>query len=489
MNPATLLVRRGQVGSAEVDLRIESDRIVEIGARLRRSPGETELDARGAAVLPGFHDHHLHLRSLAAANRSVAVGPPQVHDLGGLSAALAAAAARVPAGAWVRAVGYHESVAGDLDRAVLDRIVTDRPVRVQHRTGVLWVCNSSALQLLGAEAESEPGIERDEQGRLTGRLWRMDGWLAARLEANAAGPGVIAQPHGVSDRAALGELSAAAIAVGVTGWTDATPGRTDSDARSLADAVATGIIRQRLHLMVSPSTGADAAAEVEEIPWVTAGPVKIMLDDRDLPSLDDLAALIARAHAARRPVAVHCVTRVQLLLTLSALEATGTAPGDRIEHGAVIPAAVLPHLAASDLIVVTQPNFVAERGDQYLSDVPPDEVPDLWRARSLVDAGVGVAAGSDAPFGSPDPWGAVRAATSRRTASGQVLGAGEAVDTSTALRWWWGSGRAPTRLRRIQPGEPADLVVLGAPLGAALAGDDPVPVAATLVGGAVVFPF
>ena len=71
----------------------------------------------------------------------------------------------------------------------------------------------------------------------------------------------------------------------------------------------------------------------------------------------------ASAHAAGRPVAVHCVTRVQLVLTLAALDAAGRLPGDRIEHGAVIPAESLPDLRG--LTVVTQPHFVAERGEQY----------------------------------------------------------------------------------------------------------------------------
>ena len=112
----------------------------------------------------------------------------------------------------------------------------------------------------------------------------------------------------------------------------------------------------------------------------------------------------------------------------------------------------------------------------------------MWRARSLVAAGVAVAAGTDAPFGSPDPWLAVRAATRRRTRQAGVVGAAEAVATPTALRWWGGTAPAPAAPRRLAPGEPADLVVLAAPLAEALSGDDPVPVVATIMAGEVVFP-
>ncbi len=479
---SVLVVRRARVGRVETDIRIEGDRIAEIGAGLRRTAGEQEIDARGGALLPGLHDHHLHLLASVAAAESIRVGPPEVRDEAGLRAALAAAAAAQPGPDWIRAVGYHQSVAGDLDRQTLDRIVADRPVRVQHRSGILWVCNSAALTALGAAREEAPGIERDGFGRPTGRLWRMDRWLAARL-----------RPGGERDPAGLTRLSAAAAAVGVTGWTDATPERSDRDTEALVEAVEAGRVHQRLHLMQPTGAGGGggepAALEAFEafgVAGITAGPVKILLDDPSLPALDDLATTIARAHDRRLPVAVHCVTRVQLLLTLAAIEVAGALPGDRIEHGAVIPTEALSTLAHLGLTVVTQPNFVAERGDEYLAEVPDPDQPDLWRGRSLVEAGVAVAAGTDAPFGSSDPWLAIRAAIRRQTGSGRVVGPDEAVAPATALAWWWGRGQAPPVPRRVEPGQPADLVVLAVPVAEALRGDGPVPVRATLIGGRVV---
>jgi predicted amidohydrolase YtcJ len=128
---------------------------------------------------------------------------------------------------------------------------------------------------------------------------------------------------------------------------------------------------------------------------------------------------------------------------------------------------------------------VTERGDQYLADLPASDLPDLWRGRSLADAGVALAAGTDAPFGSWDPWLAVRAAVRRRTATGHVLGLSEAVPPNTALRWWGGTPAMPGRPRRLRPGDPADLVVLSSPLAAAIADEQPVPVLATIIGGVV----
>jgi predicted amidohydrolase YtcJ len=477
-NSAGMLLRRGSVRGVLADIRIEGDRIVAIGHHLERHPGEPEIDADGGAILPGLHDHHLHLRAAAAAAASVPLGPPEVTSAAQFAAALRKAVDEAQ-GRWIRGVGYHDSVAGRLEKLAIDRIVPQCPVRIQHRSGSLWILNTTGLGIVGAEREKSAGIERDEHGRPTGRLWRMDGWLRSRLAT--AGPKLgDSQADG---SASLARLSAAALARGVTGWTDATPGRTEQDALDLAAAVEAGQIAQRLHLMAPADVSVQAVRNITAVAGVTIGPVKLLLDDWELPGIERLAGTIAVAHARQRPVAIHCVTPAQIVVATAALDLAGALAGDRIEHGALIPAALLPRLAALGVTVVTQPAFVYERGDQYLADVPPDEIADLWRARSLIEAGIPVAAGTDAPFGPADPWGGVRAAAQRTTASGRPLGRQEAVSPQAALRWWTGRAPAPTSYRTIAPGQPADIVVLGAPLAELLRGTGTVPVTATLVGG------
>jgi predicted amidohydrolase YtcJ len=215
--------------------------------------------------------------------------------------------------------------------------------------------------------------------------------------------------------------------------------------------------------------GAPLDAELPE--GLTAGPYKIVLADSGLPGLDELTDRIRAARDAHRAVAVHCVTREALVLLLAALDDAGHRPGDRVEHAALVPPELLGEFRRRGLRVVTQPGFLADRGDDYVRDVPAIDHPDLYRCRSLRDAGVPLAFSSDAPYGPLDPWTVMAAAVHRRTPGGARVGPAERLRPAEALDAYLAGpadpGGAP---RRIRPGARADLVLLDRPLAEALAG-------------------
>jgi predicted amidohydrolase YtcJ len=178
----------------------------------------------------------------------------------------------------------------------------------------------------------------------------------------------------------------------------------------------------------------------------------------------ELAGRISVAHEAGRAVAVHCVTLEALVLLLAALQDVGTRQGDRIEHGGIVPEMVIGDLVQRGVRVVTQPGFLADRGDDFLRDLPAGEHPDLYRCGSLLRAGARVALSSDAPYGPGNPWAVMAAAVSRRTASGLVAGAGERIAFGDALDAYLGAPEDPGGPpRRVRVGSPADLVVLRVP--------------------------
>ncbi|HEU4430863.1 MAG TPA: amidohydrolase family protein [Myxococcota bacterium] len=434
-----MLIRGCEIDGVPRDVRIAAGRIATIAPALAAAPGEPVREARRGALLPGLNDHHAHLFAAAAALRSVHCGPPHVRDAAALGAALAAAGGD----GWLRGVGYHESVAGPLDRRALDRFVPDRPARVQHRSGACWVLNGAAIAQLGLDAGVDAiGVERDAAGRATGRLFRLDAWLRERVPREA-----------VSLRA----LSQRLARCGVSGVTDA---GADNDASTLAAftaARARGELLQRVRVMGSEALP-EASGDVE------SAELKILLDERALPELSALRDRIARAHHARRAVAIHCVTRAELLFALAALGDAGTIPGDRLEHASVAPPETIPRIRELGLTVVTQPSFIAERGDQYASDVELADRPWLYRARAFLAAGVPLAAGSDAPYSEPDPWRAMRAACRRRSEGGRSLGSAEALTPEEALALFTSPLAEPwAPPPRLAPGAPADLCLLRAP--------------------------
>ncbi len=170
----------------------------------------------------------------------------------------------------------------------------------------------------------------------------------------------------------------------------------------------------------------------------------------------------------------------------AALAQAGARPGDRIEHAGITPDARLEQMVELGVQVVSQPHFIAERGDHYLRDVEPRERPLLYRLDAFARAGLVLAAGSDAPYGVADPWAAMRAAVSRRTESGAVIGQDEALTPEAALALYLADPLDLRRQRSMVVGAPADLCLLDRPWAQArdrLRAED---VAMTWIAGSVV---
>ncbi len=162
---------------------VKGGRFIAVGstAEMRALAGvNTEMvDAQHLTIVPGFNDSHNH----APGNEllyEVLVGNP--YDVESVSIAsiidkLRARAATTPADTWVEGYFYDDTKSAD-HRALtvhdLDRVSKDLPVVVIHRGGHTAFYNSKAFELAGVgKATADPPggtFDRDANGELTGRV-------------------------------------------------------------------------------------------------------------------------------------------------------------------------------------------------------------------------------------------------------------------------------------------------------------------------------
>lgn len=306
----------------------------------------------------------------------------------------------------------------------------------------MWFLNSCAIKDLLARAPAPGGLDI-----ATGRLFDEDDWLRRVLSGSPPD---------------LGALSRQLAACGVTGVTEISPSNDLATVHWLADQQRRGRLLQSCMVAGKPDLTAAVMPQ-----GLIPGPLKLHLHEAAFPDIDQTTALIAQAHEAQRIVAIHCVSAIELIFAMAVLDQAGVRTGDRIEHAGVADDGLVARCAQMGLHVVSQPHFIFERGEQYLAAVPAQDHPHLYRLGAFARAGVVLAAGSDAPYGSIDPWLGMRAAVKRKTATGIAMGADEALSPEDALRLYLKAPQDLSVTRQIVPGAAADLVLLDRPWQAA----------------------
>jgi predicted amidohydrolase YtcJ len=420
----------------------------------------------GRTVAPGFIDCHLHFMEGAAVATGLSV--VRCRTIGDLLADLRVTASKTPPGNWLRAFGCDESLMHERrgpTRAELDASVGRNPLRLRHQTLHASWLNSRAIAAFGLEA---PGfkppagawLDREPSGRLTGFVTGMDEWLSQRL------PRVTTAELEARTRTFSRDLAAG----GITAFTDATVRNGPDDLATLARLTASGAIGQRAAMMIGQGQ-ADSivtASKVADAGGIRVAGMKFMDVARWEPA--PLARRVARALSQSLDVAFHATEVEELEAALVAIELARRDVNPRIlestvcriEHGGLIPDGYPERIAALGVWVVTNPGFVHYRGPKYAAD--PGLAPYLYRARSLLDAGVQLAAGTDAPVTPGKPLTAIATAATRLSIDGDELGPAEKITIREGRDLFTLAAARLSRLNagEIAPGRLADLIVLAA---------------------------
>ncbi|MGE5225771.1 MAG: amidohydrolase [Planctomycetaceae bacterium] len=385
------------------------------------------VDLPGATIVPGFVDAHVHLTStgLSLSNRDVETATSREELL-----ALARGRAASDPEPVVLLQGFDETRWEDPAFPSLDDLdaISDRPLVLARADGHVAVANSAALTF--AQALEAEGCDRDGRGRPSGRVTREANRRVARwaaetrtehkieeLQLDAAGVAAargitcvheMAMPgeHGFRDLEVFlrhrAKLPVHGIAVVAT--------------MDVPRAVELGLRAIGGDLAADGSIGARTAALTE--PYLDGGGNGVTYFHED-----ELAGFFHDGHDAGLQVGMHAIGDRAIEHVLRAWERVYRtldsrerrhfrARRHRIEHFECATPEQVERAAVLGLAVSVQPAFDAAwgfPGGLYERAIGAERAFAMNPFRTMLERGLEVGAGSDAPVTPLDPWRAVSA--------------------------------------------------------------------------------
>lgn len=528
MNGATLAIVNANVWTGEAgNLRAEAvavrgDRIVAVGMRRDLDDLITAktrvVDARGAFVIPGFIDAHLHF--LMAGLRLSAVQLRDASTRDEFVRRIAEYAATVPHGSWITGGDWdHEWWGGELpERSWIDDVTPHHPVWISRLDGHMALANSAALALAGvtrATGDVVGGtIVRDISGEPTGILKDNAMELVQR---------VVAEPDTAMKRRALQAAMRYVAERGVTSVHNMAFVWEDLDLFRIAHQH--GELRTRIYAAVPLAQWERLADEVARNgrgdEWLRIGALKGFVDgslgshtaaffepfeDKHddcgllLDTPENLYRYAAAADRAGLHVCVHAIGDRAVNLQLGIFERIAAENGERdrrfrIEHAQHVRSEDIPRFGRNQIIASMQPYHLMDDGRWAERVVGRERARNAFPFRSLLDSGARLAFGSDWFVAPPTPLEGIYAAVTRRTADGkhpQGWTAAEKITAEEALVAYTRDAAYASFEEEIKgalaPGKLADIVMIDRDITAAT----PDEIAAsrvllTIVGGEVVF--
>lgn len=468
------------------------------------------VDLGGAFVLPGLVDAHLHLRGIGRAARQLRlVGT----DSPAAVAALVAAETDRDPGTWIRGRGWDQNdwVVKDFPTAaVLDAVAPEHPVWLTRVDGhAVWV-NTRAMELAGITKETPdpPGgrIIRDASGDAMGVF------VDAAIDLVA---GQLPEPTAAEIRADLQRGIALCQAAGLTGGHDMGVGPTVLAQLSALEAEGALGMRVSAYLAdgddliarIGTPPDRDGLLQVPGVKLFADGALgsrgaALKADYDDAPGTrgllqktpHELATTAGAVHEAGYQLAIHAIGDRGISVALDAIAAAqgpDRSRRHRIEHAQVVDPAEFDRFAELGVVASMQPTHATSDMPWAEARVGPERIAGAYAWRQMLDRGIALAFGSDAPVEEHAPRFGLHAAVHRTAPDGAPAGGWRMQDAVTfeeaLAAFTTGAAHAAHRPGgALRVGAPADFVAFA---------EDPragglldLTVRRTVVAGDTVFP-
>jgi predicted amidohydrolase YtcJ len=478
-------------------LLIDQGKVVATGdnAALSARAGNAKvIDGQGRTLLPGLIDAHGHVLELGYARNSVDLSGTQ--SLDEALAKVKAYAVAHPDAKWILGGGWNQEIwkLGRFPTAKeLDAVVADRPVWLSRIDGHAGWANTAALKLAGVtKASKDPSggrIERDASGNPSGVF--VDG-------ASDLIYAVVPAPSAQQKMAALDSALAEMASVGLTGVSDA--GIDLANYKLYRQYADQHKLTARIYAMIR-GTGDDFDAISKDGPligygndFLTVRSVKLFADgalgSRGAAMLkpyaddphnsgllflkpDELTAMIGKALGKGYQVGVHAIgdhANREVLDSYTAAYKThphGIALRNRIEHAQIVSLQDIPRFVPLQLIASMQPTHATSDMNMAEDRVGHERIKGAYAWQRFLKQGTIVAAGSDFPVESANPFYGLYSAVTREDHNGQPPGGWYPDQDMTlvqALRAFTLDAayaeHAETTLGTLEPGKWADFILV-----------------------------
>jgi predicted amidohydrolase YtcJ len=461
-----------------------------------KQPGTQLVDLKGAFVMPGFNDAHVHLAAAGQTRLSVDLnGCTSLADMLGRVRVAANQALR---GQWLLGGGWDHTLWSNQTlptRQDLDRVTAGHPALLGRVDGHIAVANSAALGIAGVTGQTpnpEGGqFDHDAKGDLTG--------IVRETPARDFIQQHIPPPSPELRRRAILLALKDAAAHGVTSIQDYSDWE---DFLVYQQLEREGLLTVRISEWLRFDDPVDLllkhkAAQPADDRMLHTGMLKGFMDgslgsrtaallspyaddpaNSGLPRYEQtrLNAMTKERSAAGFQIGFHAIGDRAVEMALNALANGGPGMRNRIEHSQVVEPQDIPRYKSLGIVASMQPSHLLTDMNWAESRLGPQRARFAYAWKAFLDAGVPLAFGTDYPVEPITPFRGVYAGVTRTNEAGSKsyfpqdkLAIGEVLYAYTQ-----GSAYAEFSdlyKGRLAPGYVADFVVLDRDLTAIPAGE------------------